>query len=76
MPAIHTVIATSLSLVHKKLGSEDGQSFFYAGLLPRNTDVVGLVQQVSPFAWQHINFYGRYEFIQGPEPVNMDAIVE
>jgi hypothetical protein len=27
-------------------------------------------------AWQHINFYGRYEFTKGPEPINLEAIVE
>jgi hypothetical protein len=27
-------------------------------------------------AWQHINFYGRYEFAKGPQLVNVDAIVQ
>ena len=35
-----------------------------------------LLKQISPVAWQHINFYGRYEFAKGPEPINMDAIVQ
>src|SRR6266498_2485505 len=35
-----------------------------------------LLTQVSPVAWQHINFYGRYEFTKGPTPINLDAIVE
>jgi hypothetical protein len=35
-----------------------------------------LLAQVSPIAWQHINFYGRYEFSKGPTPINLDAIVE
>jgi TnpA family transposase len=35
-----------------------------------------LLTQVSPIAWQHINFYGRYEFTKGPTPINLDAIVE
>jgi hypothetical protein len=35
-----------------------------------------LITQISPIAWQHINFYGRYEFTKGPEPINLDAIVE
>jgi TnpA family transposase len=41
-------------------------------------DAVGalLVTQISPIAWQHINFYGRYEFIKGPEPINVEAIIE
>ncbi len=37
---------------------------------------MGLLRQVSPVAWQHINFYGRYEFTKGPEPINVEAIVE
>jgi hypothetical protein len=35
-----------------------------------------LLTQVSPIAWQHINFYGRYEFTKGPTPIDLDAIVE
>lgn len=35
-----------------------------------------LVRQISPVAWQHINFYGRYEFARGPEPINLEAIVK
>jgi hypothetical protein len=33
------------------------------------------ITQVSPIAWQDINFYGRYEFTKGPEPINLDRIV-
>ncbi len=32
--------------------------------------------QVSPVAWQHINFYGRYEFTKSFQPIDMDAIVQ
>jgi hypothetical protein len=35
-----------------------------------------LLTQVSPIAWQHINFYGRYEFAKSPAPIDLDAIVE
>ena len=35
-----------------------------------------LIRQVSPVAWQHINFYGRYEFTTGPDPIDVDAMVE
>ena len=35
-----------------------------------------LLKQVSPVAWQHINFYGRYEFTKAPTPINLDGIVE
>ncbi len=31
---------------------------------------------VSPVAWQHINFYGRYEFTKSPESIDMEAIVQ
>lgn len=34
-----------------------------------------LLTQVSPIAWQHLNFYGRYEFRKGPEAINMEEIV-
>jgi TnpA family transposase len=36
---------------------------------------VALLQQISPVAWQHINFYGRYEFTKVPTPINLDGIV-
>ncbi len=29
-----------------------------------------------PIAWQHINFYGRYEFSKSPTVVNLDAIIK
>jgi TnpA family transposase len=41
-----------------------------------DTGGVALVTQVSPVAWQHINFYGRYAFTTGPDPINVDAIIE
>ncbi len=47
----------------------------YKGSSGDTTDA-GLITQVSPVAWQHINFYGRYEFTKGPEPINLEAIVE
>ena len=33
------------------------------------------LKQVSPVAWQHMNFFGRYEFRKGPEAINMLEIV-
>jgi TnpA family transposase len=41
-----------------------------------DTAGVELLTQVSPVAWQHINFYGRYEFTKVPAPISLDAIVE
>lgn len=37
---------------------------------------VALLSQVSPVAWQHINFYGRYEFNQQPEVIDIRAIIQ
>ncbi|MEG3977561.1 Tn3 family transposase [Microcoleus sp. herbarium8] len=34
------------------------------------------LSQVSPVAWQHINFYGRYEFNRQPELIDMQAILQ
>jgi len=31
---------------------------------------------VSPVAWQHMNFYGRYEFSQAPEAINLEQFIE
>ena len=33
-------------------------------------------KHVSPVAWQHINFYGRYEFKKSLEPIDLDALVQ
>ena len=35
-----------------------------------------LLKQVSPVAWQHINFHGRYEFSKQPEYININAIIQ
>jgi hypothetical protein len=37
--------------------------------------VAGLTR-VSPVAWQHVNWYGRYEFRKQLEAINMNAIVQ
>lgn len=34
------------------------------------------LEKVSPIAWQHINFYGRFEFTKSFQPIDMDAIVQ
>ena len=33
------------------------------------------LKQISPVAWQHINFFGRYEFRKSPEAIDFEAIV-
>ena len=42
-----------------------------------NGDIHGanVLKQVSPVAWQHINFYGRYEFNKHVEFINMETII-
>jgi hypothetical protein len=42
----------------------------------QDSEAAALLKQVSPVAWQHINFYGRYEFTKGPAPINLEGIVE
>lgn len=37
---------------------------------------IALLSQISPVAWQHINFYGRYEFNRKPEVIDMKAILQ
>ena len=41
-----------------------------------DTAGAAVITQVSPVAWQHINFYGRYEFTKAPESINVETIVE
>ena len=35
-----------------------------------------LLGRISPVAWQHINFYGRYEFGTPPEAIDLEAILD
>lgn len=37
---------------------------------------VALLSLVSPVAWQHINFHGRYEFGKQPELIDLTAIIQ
>ena len=37
---------------------------------------VALLSRVSPVAWQHVNFYGRYEFGKRPETIHLEVIIE
>lgn len=34
------------------------------------------LEKVSPVAWQHINFYGRYEFTKSVQAIDIEAIVQ
>ena len=40
------------------------------------TRQVALLEHVSPVAWQHINFYGRFEFTNSPEQIDVAAMVQ
>lgn len=44
----------------------------------KNGDAEGsvLLQGVSPVAWPHINFGGRFEFNKHDEPINMDDLIQ
>jgi TnpA family transposase len=41
-----------------------------------DTAKVAMLSLVSPVAWQHINFYGRYEFGKQPEIIDMRGIIQ
>ncbi|MCI0713129.1 MAG: Tn3 family transposase [Chloroflexi bacterium] len=45
-------------------------------LANQNTQQAALLSRVSPIAWQHINFYGHYEFTKPPELIDVDALVQ
>jgi TnpA family transposase len=34
------------------------------------------LEKVSPVAWQHINFYGRYEFTKSVQTIDIEAMVQ
>ena len=40
-----------------------------------DTAGAALLTRISPVAWQHINFYGRFAFITGREFIDLAAIV-
>jgi TnpA family transposase len=59
--------------------------FYNATLLSRllahtestgNSEAAALLKHVSPVAWQHINFYGRYEFGNQPEAIDLEKIIQ
>ena len=47
----------------------------YSDNIADNTKT-SLLSQISPVAWQHINFYGRYEFNRQPEVIDINAILQ
>ena len=42
----------------------------------QNAQQIELLRRVSPVAWQHINFYGRYEFNKPPELIDVSTLVQ
>jgi len=58
--------------------------FYNAAILSRvleerraASNLAGVAQltQVAPIAWQHINFYGRYEFTSRVAPIDLERVV-
>ena len=58
--------------------------FYNAMLLSKLIDAKGIgndvesiakLKRISPVAWQHVNFMGRYEFSKIPTAINLDALV-
>ena len=37
---------------------------------------VSLLRRVSPIAWQHINFHGRFDFLDPPAPIDRESMVQ
>jgi TnpA family transposase len=41
-----------------------------------DTNIKEQLSRISPVAWQHINFHGRYEFNTKAEPIDLQALIE
>jgi hypothetical protein len=41
-----------------------------------DTVAAASLEQISPAAWQHINFNGRYEFNESVQTIDIEAIVQ
>ena len=39
-----------------------------------NLDSAGVLKCVSPVAWQHVNFYGRYQFDEDFTPIDLERL--
>ncbi len=39
-------------------------------------DPAALLRHISPVAWQHLNFYGRFEFVKTPMLIDIASIVQ
>lgn len=38
-------------------------------------EVAQRLSHISPVAWQHVNFHGRYEFTNIPTSIDLDALI-
>jgi len=50
-------------------------AFFFLNAQTGIQDPAASLRGISPVAWQHINFYGRFEFTKTPAPIDIEAIV-
>jgi TnpA family transposase len=50
--------------------------YYNAVILSRLRNQANEALLVSPVAWQHINFYGRYEFEKRPQPIQIEEVVQ
>jgi len=41
-----------------------------------NVEQIDALKSISPVAWQHINFYGRFEFAKSYPVVDLDALIQ
>lgn len=41
----------------------------------REAEQVTRLGRVSSIAWQHINFHGRFEFLDPPAPIDLESVV-
>lgn len=41
-----------------------------------DNQAVALLEKISLIAWQHVNFYGRYEFCKRLKPIDIDGIIK
>ena len=41
-----------------------------------NNSAIDILQRVTPLAWQHINFYGRYRFDSDLRPINLAELAQ
>ena len=40
-----------------------------------NVELCKLIKRMSPVAWTHVNFYGKYEFLSSEESIDIDKML-